>query len=232
MFLVYAALGIAAAWIYRRIQEPVHPPQERPTALLGPSRSRVYKLAVLFGVDAFGGGFFVQSILVLWLFQTFKLPVATAANIFFWTNLCAAGSFLAAVPISRKFGLIRTMVFTHLPSSLILLAVPFVPNLSVVVGLLMARSLLSQMDVPTRTSYVMAVVTPPERPAAASLTSVPRSLAAAVSPVLSGLLLTFSSFGWPLLAGGTLKIGYDLALLYMFRHVRPAEEQGPPPPKA
>ncbi len=116
------------------------------------------------------------------------------------------------------------MVFTHLPSSLCLIAIPFIPNLGVVIGLLMVRSLLSQMDVPTRTSYVMAVVTPPERPAAASLTSVPRSLASAVRPVIAGFLMTISGFAWPLLIGGLLKVGYDLALLAMFRHIRPPEE--------
>jgi predicted MFS family arabinose efflux permease len=116
------------------------------------------------------------------------------------------------------------MVFTHLPSSLCLIAIPFVSSLPGVVGLLLVRSLLSQMDVPTRSSYVMAVVTPPERSAAAGVTSLPRSLASAVSPTISGYLLSLSSFGWPLLIGGVLKIAYDLTLLVMFRHVRPAEE--------
>ncbi len=119
------------------------------------------------------------------------------------------------------------MVFTHLPSNLCLVLIPFVPNLAVVIGLLLLRSLLSQMDVPTRTSYVMAVVTPPERPAAASLTAVPRSLASAVSPVIAGYLISLSHFGWPLLIGGALKIAYDLTLLMMFRHIRPPEERSP-----
>jgi len=117
------------------------------------------------------------------------------------------------------------MVFTHLPSSLCLIAIPFVQNLGIVIGLILVRSLLSQMDVPTRTSYVMTVVTPPERPAAASLTSVPRSLAAAVSPVIAGYLINLSGFGWPLLISGILKIGYDLTLLMMFSHIRPPEEK-------
>src|SRR5258708_33138366 len=120
------------------------------------------------------------------------------------------------------------MVFTHLPSSLCLIAIPFIPNLGVVIALLMVRSLLSQMDVPTRNSYVMAVVTPPERAAAASLTSVPRSLASAISPVIAGYLITVSSFAWPLLIGGALKIGYELTRLAMFRHIRPPEEGRPP----
>ena len=232
MFVAYAAIGALTAVLYRGIVDTGHAPRQGPVQALGPSRGNVYRLTVLFGVDAFGGGFIVQSILALWLFQAFHLPVATAAGIFFWTNLFAAGSFLAAVPIARRFGLVNTMVFTHLPSSLILLLIPFVPSLEIVIGLLMARSLLSQMDVPTRTSYVMAVVTPAERPAAASLTSVPRSLASAVSPVISGFLLTISTFAWPLLIGGALKIGYDLILLAMFRRVVPSHERAPGAPGA
>jgi MFS family permease len=116
------------------------------------------------------------------------------------------------------------MVFTHLPANVMLLLIPFVPQLSWVIVLLLARSALSQMDVPTRGSYVMAVVTPPERPAAASITAVPRSLAAAASPLLAGYLLGISAFGWPLFIAGALKIAYDLALLVMFRTVRPPEE--------
>ena len=225
MFLLYAAIGLATAAIYRRISDIDHGVKRETTAALGPSRSIVYRLTVLFSVDAFGGGFFVQSILALWLLQKFDLSVPVAANIFFGANLLAAASYLAAVPIARRIGLVNTMVFTHLPSSLCLVLIPFLPNLGGVIALLMVRSVLSQMDVPTRTSYVMAVVTPAERPAAASLTSVPRSLAAAASPLIAGYLITVSSFGWPLLIGGAVKIGYDLALLAMFRHIRPPEER-------
>ena len=225
MFILYAGLGISAGLLYRRLLDPRSDAPRQLTHPLGPSRGVVYRLAALFCVDAFGGGFFVQTILVLWLFHSFGLSVAMAANVFFWSNLLTAASYLAAPPIARRFGLINTMVFTHLPSSLCLIAIPFIPNLGVVIGLLLVRSLLSQMDVPTRTSYVMAVVTPQERPAAASLTSVPRSLASALSPVIAGFLITISSFGWPLLIGGMLKIAYDLTLLAMFRHIQPPEER-------
>jgi MFS family permease len=129
-----------------------------------------------------------------------------------------------AVRVARHIGLVNTMVFTHLPASMCLIAIPFVPNLTWVIALLLVRSLLSQMDVPTRTSYVMAVVTPEERPAAASLTAVPRSLASAISPVLAGSLLAVSNFGWPLLISGALKASYDVSLLFAFRHIRPPEE--------
>jgi MFS family permease len=151
--------------------------------------------------------------------------VTTVASVFFWTNILSALSMLAAVPIARRIGLVRTMVFTHLPSNFCLLAIPFVSDLGIVIALLLVRSLLSQMDVPTRNSYVMAVVTPPERPAAASVTSVPRSLASALGPVIAGWLFAVSGFGWPLLLGGLLKSAYDVALLLMFSHVRPPEEQ-------
>lgn len=225
MFILYAVIGLAAGWVYRHLHDPKSQSPGSAPQSLGPSRGLVYRLAALFSIDAFGGGFFVQTILALWLFKTFNMSVATAAALFFWCGVLTAMSYVAAVPLARRIGLIRTMVFTHLPSNACLIAIPFISNLSVIVGLLVLRSLLSQMDVPTRTSYVMAVVTPPERGAAAGITSVPRSLAAAVSPTIAGYLLTISSFGWPLLIGGALKIMYDLVLLAMFRHVRPPEER-------
>ena len=232
MFVLYAAIGAASGLIYRAIDEP-HASAETPrSAPLGPSRGIVYRLAALFSIDAFGGGLVVQSILALWLFQTFGLSVATAASLFFWTNVLSAVSLFAAAPIARRIGLVNTMVFTHLPSNLCLIAVPFTSNLSVVMALLLVRSLLSQMDVPTRNSYVMSVVTPAERAAAASVTSVPRSLASGIGPLISGWLVMASGFGWPLLLAGLLKTGYDLALLAMFSHVRPPEERPAAPDAA
>ncbi|HEX5166190.1 MAG TPA: MFS transporter, partial [Thermomicrobiales bacterium] len=130
-----------------------------------------------------------------------------------------------AVRLARRIGLINTMVFSHLPANLFLMLTPLMPSLPLAIGLLLLRSLLSQMDVPTRNSYVMAVVTPAERPAAASVTAVPRSLATATSPLISGWLLGLTTFGWPLIIGGGLKIAYDLLLLRMFRSVRPPEER-------
>jgi MFS family permease len=225
MFLLYAAIGVVTAIIYGHLSELPPSVCEQENEPLGPSRGIVYRLTALFSVDAFAGGFFIQTIFALWLFQSFALSVATTANIFFWSNLLSAASYLSAAPIARRFGLINTMVFTHLPSSFCSIAIAFVPNLTAVIALIMVRSLFSQMDVPTRTSYVMAIVTPPERPAAAGITSVPRSLAQGISPVIAGYLITVSSFAWPFVIGGVLKIGYDLTLLTMFRHIRPPEEQ-------
>jgi len=224
MFLGYAALGVGASVCYRNLSERDGRGASEPSQPLGPSRAIVYRMVALFSLDSFGGGFIVQSILALWLLQVFDLPIATTANILFWSNLLTAFSFLVAVRVARRIGLIRTMVFTHLPANLCAVAIPFISDLRVVVALLLVRAFLSQMDVPTRTSYVMAVVTPAERAAASSITNVPRSLAAAISPTIAGYLLAVSGFGWPLLIGGAMKIAYDVALLAMFQKVRPPEE--------
>jgi MFS family permease len=224
MFILYALFGVASFALYRRLTPVAEGEGEKPAAPLGPSKRIVYTIAALFSLDAFGGGLVVQTLLALWLFKRYSLPLDTAAVIFFWMGVLSSISFLIAVPISRRIGLINTMVFTHLPSNVCLMLVPLMPNLGLAVALLFARSALSQMDVPTRTSYVMAVVTPGERAAEASVTAVPRSLAAAMSPVLAGALLTLTSFGWPLVIAGALKAAYDLLLLAMFRNVRPPEE--------
>lgn len=224
MFVLYAFLGLASAMIYRRLPATLEVETGTPAAPLRESKRIVYGLAALFSLDAFGGGFIVQSMLALWLFERFQLSIVTAATIFFWTGVFAALSYIVAVRIANRIGLLYTMVYTHLPSSLLLVSIPFVPDLAWVVVLLFVRSALSQMDVPTRSSYVMAVVSPQERAAAASITSVPRSLASAVSPLIAGYLLGISTFGWPLIAAGGLKIVYDLLLLATFRAVRPPEE--------
>jgi MFS family permease len=224
MFVLYALLAVAAASVYRGLPRALGADVQQPVAPLSHSKTRVYTLAALFSLDAFGGGFVVQSMVALWLYRTFALSLAEAGTLFFWTGVLTAFSYLIAVLIAGRFGLVNTMVFTHIPSSLCLIAIPFMPALEYVIALLIVRSALSQMDVPTRSSYVMAIVPPAERPAAASITSVPRSLASAASPFLAGYLLGVSSFGWPLLVAGVLKIVYDGLLLAMFRKVRPPEE--------
>jgi len=223
MFGLYAILGLVSAALYRRLPH-VRMDETRASAPLGPSRGVVYKLAALFSLDAFAGGFVVQSLLALWLFERFELSLAQASVFFFWSNLLAAFSYPVAAWLSKRVGLINTMVFTHIPSSLCLIAAAFAPNLMVALILLLVRSALSQMDVPTRTSYVMSVVTPQEQAAAASFTAVPRTLASSISPAFAGVLLAGSFAGWPLLICGVLKIGYDLALLYSFQHIKPPEE--------
>src|SRR4029453_10521520 len=224
MFMLYAALGLLAALAYRGLPATAELAGPRIAAPLRESKKRVYTLAALFSLDAFGGGFVVQSMVALWLYQRFGLSLAAAGAIFFWTGILTAISYLVAVRIAGRFGLINTMVFTHLPANVCLALVPFMPELAWAITLLFIRAALSQMDVPTRSSYVMAIVPVAERPAAASITSVPRSLASAASPFISGWLLTLSSFGWPLLMAGGLKIVYDLLLLTFFGTVKAPEE--------
>ncbi len=225
MFLLYAALGLISLWLYQALSPAIEPARKSARAPLNESKSIVYKLTALFSLDSFAGGFVVQSMLALWLFQRFDLSVATTGTIFFWTGLLSAFSQLAAPRLAKKVGLIRTMAYTHIPANIFLMLTPFMPTLPLAIAMLMLRSTMSAMDVPARTSYVMAVVTPDERPAAASVTNVPRSLASAAGPSMAGWMLSVSGFGWPLLIAGTLKVTYDLLLLKMFRNVRPPEEQ-------
>ncbi len=226
MFYAYAALGLASAALYRRLPH-ARAAEEKPHAPLGPSRRIVFGLAALFSLDAFAGGFVVQSLLALWLFQRFDLSISAASLFFFWAGTLSAFSYPVAAWLARRIGLINTMVFTHIPSSVFLILAAFSPDVTLTLGLLLLRAALSQMDVPTRTSYVMAVVTPAERAAAASVTAVPRSLAAALSPTFAGALLNSAFAGLPLIACGVLKIIYDLALLFSFRHIKPPEETRP-----
>ncbi|HVC11421.1 MAG TPA: MFS transporter [Burkholderiales bacterium] len=219
MFLFYGAAGVFVWWLYRALPRPPERAAEARQASLGASRSIVLKLAGLFSIDAFAGGLIVNSLLALWLFKRFGLSLSDAGAFFFCSSVLAALSYLAAVPLARRFGLLNTMVFTHIPSSVCLILAALAPGQAWAIALLLLRSALSQMDVPTRTAYVMGVVTPAERPAAASFTSVPRSLAAAASPALAGAMIAGGALSAPLLACGALKILYDLVLLAAFRKV-------------
>ena len=225
MFYVYAALGLLAAVLYAFLPHATSKQTSSPPRALGESRATAYKLAALFSLDSFAGGFTVQSLLALWLFERFDLSLTAASGFFFWSNVLSAFSYPVAARLGNRFGLVNTMVFTHIPSSICLIAAAFTSSLPVALGLLLLRSAFSQMDVPTRTSFVMAVVTPPERTAAASMTAVPRSLASSISPAISGVLLSTSFLGLPLVLCGVLKIVYDLSLLFAFRHLKPPEER-------
>jgi len=212
MFALYGGLGLAVWWLYRRpVVDAASAEPDRP-APLGPSRRVVVRLATLFSVDAFAGGLVINALLALWLLQRLGLTPAQAGVFFFWSGLLSAASQLAAPVVARRFGLLNTMVFTHIPANVCLVLAALAPTAPLAIGLLLVRSALSQMDVPTRTAYVMAVVTPAERSAAASFTAVPRSLAAAVSPTLSGALFAFGWVSLPLIACGVLKTAYDLVL--------------------
>jgi MFS family permease len=225
MFGLYAVLGITSLLLYRLLSPAIEANYEAPPAPLSQSRG-LYGCAVRHGFVRHRVSASIAACAVL--YQSFSISVATAASILFWTSICSAISYLVAVPIAARIGLINTMVFTHLLSNVLLILIPFAPDLTTAIGLLLARSALSQMDVPTRSSYVMAVVTPGERPAAASLTAVPKTFAWGAGSIIAGYLLAISTFGWPLVIAGVVKGVYDILLLINFQKVRPPEEVGAP----
>ena len=221
VFLIYTFAGVAMLGVYATMSPLVEAAaQVAPPTPLGPSKRVVYKLAVLFSLDAFGGGFAVQSLLVLWLLRRHHFSVGKAGAVLAVMQILSAASGFIAVRIERRIGPLRTMAFTHLPGQILLISAALMPNAPLAVACLIARSLLSSMDVPVRNAYVMSVVTPPERAAAASVTNVPRSLASALPPIAAGWMLDRSTFGWPLIIAGSLKIAYDLLLLRMARQSR------------
>src|SRR5437870_4720872 len=196
-------------------------------SILGISRSRhvVAKLASLFALDSFAGGFVVQSFAAYWFYLRFGVDPGTLGVIFFWANIFAGISALLASRLASRFGLINTMVVTHLPSSILLILVPLMPDLSLAVLVLLVRFSISQMDVPTRQSYTMAVVRPEERSAAGGITGVARTAGAAISPIFAGFLFSRPALiDIPFLIAGTLKIAYDLVLYREFAAIRPPEE--------
>jgi MFS family permease len=223
-FVLYGAVAIAIGALYRGLDSGRIPhPGNAARGSLVEARPAVLRLTALFSLDAFGGGFVVDSLVALWLFQRFDLSLEAAGVVFFAARLLSALSQLVSSWLASRIGLINTMVYTHLPANLFLIAAAFMPTAGTAIACLLARMALSQMDVPARQSYVIAITPPAERAAAVSVTNVPRSLASALSPFAAGLLLEHSRFGWPLVIGGVLKIIYDLMLLAQFRSVIPRE---------
>jgi predicted MFS family arabinose efflux permease len=229
----YAVMGGVLAVLFsqltRGIEAPIRPEHASVRNRLGLHRSRkvVFRLSALFALDAFAGGFVVQSIVSFWFHTRFGVPPGVLGAIFFGANVLAGVSALLAARIAGKIGLINTMVFTHIPSNVLLILVPFMPTLPLAVALLLLRFSISQMDVPTRQSYTMAVVDPDERSAAAGVTGIARTTGAALSPSLAGPLLASTGLmGLPFVLSGTLKIIYDVLLWFNFRRVKPPEEQG------
>jgi MFS family permease len=221
-FAIYCAIGLFLFTRYRMLPPDLTATVDaKPRHGLHRSRGIVFKMAAVFSLDSLGGGFVIQTMLILWLHERHGMSQASAGVLFSVASLLAAFSMLAAPRLANRIGLVNTMVFTHLPANIFLMATPFMPTLPLAVTTLLLRWSLSSMDVPARTAYVMSVVDPDERAAAASVTNVPRSLASAVSPALAGQLLSMTAFGWPLLVGGALKAAYDLILLKMFRDIPP-----------
>ena len=221
VILGYGVLGVAMAVVFTRLSPAVDAQHHEAAGLLSIQKSRgvVAKLSALFAIDSFAGGLVVQSILAWWFYRRFGLSPATLGAIFFGANVLAGVSALAASSLARRFGLLNTMVFTHLPSNVLLLLVPFMPNLGLAITVLLLRFSISQMDVPTRQSYVMAVVDPAERTAAAGITGVARTTGAALAPILAVPLFSGTHDWIPFVAAGGLKIVYDLLLLRSFRNV-------------
>ena len=204
---------------------PAKEATQRRTLGLRRSQRIIFRLAALFSLDSFAGGFIIQSLMALWFNLRFGLEPAVLGAIFFGVNILAGISALSAAWVAGKIGLINTMVYTHLPSNVLLILIPFMPSLELAVSLLLIRSTISQMDVPTRQSYVMAVVEPDERSAASGVTNVARTVGVSLSPVLTGAFMSSPVFlGLPFVISGVLKIIYDLALYFNFRDVKPPEE--------
>lgn len=229
--LLYAILGIALACLFMRLSPLVEVINQSDTSLirsfmgLGKSRNVVLKLSALFALDSFAGGFVVQSFAAYWFYLRFGAEPKTLGGIFFWANVFAGVSALLASRLATRIGLVRTMVVTHLPSNLLLIAVPLMPTLRLAVLVLLLRFSISQMDVPTRQSYTMAMVEARERSAAGGFTGVARTTGAAISPLLTGFLFARPNLiNLPFYIAGTLKVVYDLLLYFSFRQLRPPEE--------
>jgi predicted MFS family arabinose efflux permease len=230
ILLGYAGLGVLLGWLFTHLSPAVEaiPATSAPAqGRLGLHRSRpvVFKLSALFMLDSFGGGLVVQSLMAYWFHARFGVEPALLGSLFFGANLCAGLSALAAARIAARIGLINTMVCTHLPSNIFLMLVPLMPTLPLATLVLLLRFSLSQMDVPTRQSYTMAIVAPDERSAAAGITSVARTVASAWAPLVTDVLLNAGLWSAPFVLAGALKSVYDLALYGSFRSVKPPEEQ-------
>ena len=230
VIIFYAFLGVVLAVLFAQLSRAteVTPSAGKPTLSgLYASKAVVAKLSALFALDSFAGGFVMQSFAAYWFYLRWGVSAEKLGAIFFGANVLAGLSALVASRMAKRFGLIRTMVITHLPSNVLLILVPMMPTMALAVAVLFVRFSISQMDVPTRQSYVMAVVSPDERSAAAGITGVARTLGAAASPVFAGLLFARPALiNVPFFIAGTLKIAYDLLLYREFRAVRPPEESG------
>jgi MFS family permease len=222
VFVGYAGIGLLTAALSRRLPDTVERPAPAgPTVLSAESRRRVARLSALFGVDSFAGGIAVQSFVALWFVTVYPASAPYVGSIFFAAGLLSALSFLVAARLAERFGLLETMVGTHLPSNVLLVLVPLAPTLGGALALYLARMSLSQMDVPTRQAYLAGIVDAPERTSANAWSAASRNVGQAGGPFAASWLVVLGGLSGPFFVGGALKIGYDLALLAGFRHVRP-----------
>jgi MFS family permease len=222
MFLFYSIIAVCIAAVYLAMPEIRTVQKGDKKLTVSPeTRGTVVRLSALFSLDAFGGGFVLKTILSLWFFKNWGMSLATLAPLFFVSDIITAISIFLAERVARRFGLLRTMVFTHLPSNIFLILIPFAPSVWLAVALLFARQSISQMDVPTRQSYVMAIVKPEDRTAVAALTNIPRTCAQGISPVMASVLIAGAM---PFVLGGGMKIAYDVSIYYTFKDIKPPEE--------
>jgi len=230
LVLAYAAVGVVLALLFVRMSRAIEViPSARVANRLGlhASKGVVLRLSALFSLDAFAGGFVIQSIMAYWFHRRFGVAPGVLGSLFFGANILAGLSALYAVRLARRIGLIRTMVYTHIPSNVLLILVPLMPNLPLAIGVLLLRFSISQMDVPTRQAYTMQVVAPDERSAAAGITGIARTTGAALAPVLAGPLLALPGLaGAPFLIAGGLKILYDLLLYRSFKATETGAQPG------
>jgi MFS family permease len=235
LFGLYSFLGIVTIGIYlflsHRIEiqegeEKVSNQLSQTSSLSPRSKNIIAKLSGLFAIDSFAGGFIIQSIVSFWFFERFAANLATLSYIFSIAGVLTAFSFIVAAKVADKIGLINTMVFTHIPANILIILVAFAPTLPIAIILYLVRTALSQMDVPTRQSYIVAVVREEERTAAAGITNISRNITQAISPSITGTIVhTFTSLSAPFIIGGILKIAYDIALYINFRKIKPPEEE-------
>jgi MFS family permease len=226
MFGLFTALNIVLVFLYLMLDEEAEVKVEKAKqVILSPETKRyVVLLSILFSMDALGGAFITQSLVAYWLFERFGLGMDKIGLIFSASSLLAAASFMAAARISNRIGLINTMVYSHLPANIMMAAIPYMPNLETSMLLYLGRSLLSQMDVPTRDSYTMAIVKPEERARFQSLLNIPRSFTMAIGPSIAGYLMQFVSINSPFLVAGIIKAVYDALLWLTFKNIKPPEE--------
>ena len=227
MFGIYALLNLLTVALYSLLSDAaeVETPAEEALPLSPETRRNVLRLSLLFSVDSLGSGFVTQSLVSYWFFDRFGLGMDAIGTIFAASSLLAAVSFMLAARVSERIGLINTMVYSHLPANLMTMSIPYMPNLATSSTVYVGRSLLSQMDVPTRQSYTMAIVKPEERSRVAGIINLPRSLTSALGPSIAGAIMQFVGPSVPFLIAGGLKAAYDLALYFMFRNVKPPEEE-------
>ena len=222
MFLFYLILNVIAFVFYTQISDVAVPPKR--IKLTRRSRKIITKLSFLFGIDSFAGGLIITSIVSLWFYSKFDIPLTTISSIFFAAGLLEAISFYLSGKLAQKIGLINTMVFTHIPSSIFLILIPFMPSFYLAAGLYLLRQLLSEMDIPARQSYVVAIVRAEEKSIAASTTNVAKIISSSVGPLIASRTLLLTVFS-PFVVSGTLKIIYDISLYFSFRHIKPPEER-------